>query len=141
MVKYEKAKSQFLAHFDNHIARTTTSWMKPGALIAISNCNAQLEYGKTKLNIHGNANVLMTAILLQSDRDNFIETSTKDKPTPSEVFNEASQFAQECNVIISRRYGNHNVLPYLNVRLSFIKFMADNEGAMAYIQVKVFFQN
>ena len=134
MVEYEMAKGQFLAHLDNHIARTTRSWMEPGALIAISNCNAQLEYGKTEANAHGNANVLMTAILPESDRDTFMENSTEDKPTPSEVFNEASKFAEECDAIISRRFGDPNVLPYLHVRLSFIKFIAGNEAAMAYIQ-------
>lgn len=134
VVECEKAKGQFLAHLDTHIARTTRSWMEPGALIAISNCNAQLEYGKTEANAHGNANVLMTAILPESDRDTFMENSTEDHPTPSEFFNEASEFAEECDVIISRRYGDPNVLPYLNVRLSFIKFMAGNEAAMAYIQ-------
>lgn len=134
VAEYEKAKGQFLAHLDNHIARTTRSWMEPGALIAISNCNAQLEYGKTEANAHGNANVLMTAILPESDRDTFMENSSEDKPAPSDVFNEASQFAEECDAIISRRYGDPNVLPYLNVRLSFIKFIASNEAAIAYIQ-------
>lgn len=132
--EYEKAKGQFLAQLDNHIARTTRSWMEPGALIAISNCNAQLEYGKTEANAHGNANVLMTAILPESDRDTFMENTTEDKPTPSDAFNEASEFAEECDAIICRRYGDPNVLPYLNVRLSFMKFIAGNEAAMAYIQ-------
>lgn len=132
--EYEKAKGQFLAQLDNHIARTTRSWMEPGALIAISNCNAQLEYGKTEANTHGNANVLMTAILPESDRDTFMENTTEDKPTPSDAFNEASEFAEECDAIISRRYGDPNVLPYLNVRLSFMKFIAGNEAAIAYIE-------
>jgi hypothetical protein len=134
LVEYEKAKGQFLAHLDNHIARTTRNWMEPGALIAISNCNAQLEYGKTEANTHGNANVLMTAILPESDRDTFMENSTEDEPKPSEVFTEASEFAEECDAIISRRYGDPNVLPYLNVRLSFMKFIAGNEAAMGYVQ-------
>ncbi|KAH8743621.1 hypothetical protein F5883DRAFT_530207 [Diaporthe sp. PMI_573] len=133
-VEYEKAKSQFLSHLDNHIARTTRTWMEPGALIAISNCNAQLEYGKTEANSHGNANVLMTAILPESDRDAFMENSTEDKPTPSPVFNEASEFAQECDTIVSHRYGDPNVLPYLNVRLSFMKFIAANEAAIEHVQ-------
>ncbi|KAH8749334.1 hypothetical protein F5883DRAFT_435891 [Diaporthe sp. PMI_573] len=134
LVEYEKAKDQFLAHLDNHIARTTRNWIEPGALIAISNCNAQLEYGKTEANTHGNANVLMTAILPESDRDTFMENSTEDKPKPSEVFTEASEFAEKCDAIISRRYGDPNVLPYLNVRLSFMKFIAGNEAAMGYIE-------
>lgn len=132
--EYEKAKSQFLSHLDNHIARTTRSWMEPGALMAISNCNAQLEYGKTEGNTHGNANVLMTAILPESDRDTFMENSTDDKPTPSKVFNEASELAKECDAIISRRYGDPNVLPYLNVRLSFMKYIAGNEAAIEHVQ-------
>lgn len=133
-VEYEKSKNQFLSHLDNHIARTTRSWMEPGALIAISNCNAQLEYGKTEANTHGNANVLMTAILPESDRDTFMENSTEDRPTPSKVFNDASELAEECDAIICRRYGDPNVLPYLNVRLSFVKFIAGNEAAIEHIQ-------
>jgi hypothetical protein len=78
--------------------------MEPGALIAISNCNAQLEYGKIEANTNGNANVWMTAILPESDRDTFIENSTEDKPTPSKVFNDASELGQQCDAIISRRY-------------------------------------
>lgn len=134
MAEYETAKSQFLSHLDNHVARTTRSWMEPGALVAISNCNAQLEYGKTEANTHGNANVLMTAILPESDRDTFMEDSTEDKPTPSKVFNEASDLAEQCDAIISRRYGDPNVLPYLNVRLSFMKFITGNEAAIEHVQ-------
>lgn len=63
-----------------------------------------------------------------------MEMSTDDKPTPSEVFNEGSQLAKECDIIISRRYGDPNVLPYLNVRLSFMKFIAGNEAAIEHIQ-------
>ncbi|KAL1865030.1 hypothetical protein Daus18300_007377 [Diaporthe australafricana] len=98
------------------------------ALVAISNCNSQLEYGKTEANTHGTANVLMTAILPEADRDFFMENSTEDLPTPSKVFNEASELAIECDAIMSRRYGDPNVLPYLNVRLSFMKFHAGNEN-------------
>ncbi|KAL1866030.1 hypothetical protein Daus18300_006931 [Diaporthe australafricana] len=134
MVQFKKAKSEFLSHLDNHIARTTRSWMEPGALVAISNCNSQLEYGKTEANSHGNANVLMTAILPEADRDTFMENSTEDLPTPSKVFNEASELAMECDAIISRRYGDPNVLPYLNVRLSFMKFHAGNEAAIRHLQ-------
>ncbi|KAH8754798.1 hypothetical protein F5883DRAFT_632527 [Diaporthe sp. PMI_573] len=134
MVEFKKAKSEFLSHLDNHIARTNRSWMEPGALVAISNCNSQLEYGKTKPNLHGNANVLMTAILPEADRDNFMENSTEDLPTPSKIFNEASELAMECDAIISRRYGDPNVLPYLNVRLSFMKFHAGNEAAIQHLQ-------
>jgi hypothetical protein len=47
-----------------------------------------------------------------------MENSTEDKPKPSEVFTEASAFAEECDAIISRRCGDPNVLPYLNARLS-----------------------
>ncbi|KAK2600575.1 hypothetical protein N8I77_010097 [Diaporthe amygdali] len=134
MVEYEKAKSEFLSHLDNHIARTTRSWMEPGALIAISNCNSQLEYGKTEANTHGNPNVLMTAILPESDRDTFMENSTDDRPVPSKVFSEASDLAKQCDAIISRRYGDPNVLPYLNVRLSFMKFMSGNGTAIGHLQ-------
>lgn len=134
MAEYEKAKNDFLLHLDNHIARTTSSWMEPGALIAISNCNAQLEYGKTEANTYGEANVLMTAILPESDRDTIMENSTEDKLASSEIFKKASGLARECDAIISRRYGGPNILPYLNVRLSLMKFIVGREAAIRHLE-------
>jgi hypothetical protein len=93
-----------------------------------------LEYGKTEANTNGNANVLMTAILPQSDIDTFMEDSPEYKPTPPKFFKEASEFTEECDAIISRRFGDPNVLPYLNVRLSFMKFIAGNEAAIDQVQ-------
>ncbi|KAJ0103746.1 telomerase-binding protein est1a [Diaporthe amygdali] len=134
MVEYERAKNEFLSHLDNHIARTTRSWMEPGALIAISNCNSLLEYGKTEANTNGDPSVLMTAILPKSDSDTFMGDSTDDKLVPSKVFREASDLAKQCDAIISRRYGDPNVLPYLNVRLSFMRFICGNETAIRHLK-------
>jgi hypothetical protein len=134
VVDHGQAKRRFLALLDDHIARSARSWVETGALVAVSNCNAQLEYGKTEANANGGANVLVMAILPESDRDIFMDNSTGHKPIPSEVFTEACTFAEECDAIVFRRYGDLNILSYLNVRLSFMKYMAGNEAAMAYIQ-------
>lgn len=134
MAEFGRAKDEFFALIDNHIARTTRGWLESGAFIAVSNCNSLLEYGKTEANAQGNSNIAMMAILPEPDSDTFMEGSNEDKPVPSKIFGEAAKFNQDCDAIVFRRYGDPNILPYLHVRLAFMQFMADKEAAMNHLE-------
>lgn len=138
MSEYAKAKTDFFSMLDTHIARTSRSWMEPGAFVAISNSNSLLEYGKTDANTAGSGNVIMSVISPQASQgegDVHMEGSTQDvQLTPSKIFGVASELVKDCDSLVFRRYGDTNVLSYLNVRLSFMKFMADKEPAMRHLE-------
>lgn len=141
-LEYEQARSEFVTELDNHIARRAQDWMEPGACIAVTNCNALLEYGKTEGNVQGGPNPIMKVIqpaiqLLVGDDIAMEDSDGQQRPTPSKVFNAASELTKDCDAIISKRYGDHSILPYFNVRLSFLKFMASKPEAMKYIEASV----
>ncbi|KUI62848.1 Protein SMG7 [Cytospora mali] len=136
MTEYGQTKQEFLSLLDNHIARTTRGWLESGAFIAISNCNSIFEYGKTEANSQGNANIAMTAILPEPDGDTIMEgfSNNEHKAVPSKVFGEAAELNKDSDIIVLRRYGDPNILPYLHVRLAFMLFMATKESAMKYLE-------
>lgn len=134
--EFAKSRDECLTLLDNHIARTTRSWMEPGSFIAISNSNALLEYGKNQANDHGGPNVIMEIIAPDRDRDAQMSGSPEDKPVASNIFELVQDFATRCDEIVYLRFGDPNILPYLNVRLSFMHFMGDHDAAMSYLQDK-----
>lgn len=135
ILEYGNAKANFLTLLDDHIARTTRTWMEPGAFIAISNTNALLEYGKTEANTQGQGNVIMSVITPQAKGDvQMTDASEETSQVPSKVFGLASELVKDCDSQVFRRYRDNNVLPYLNVRLSFMNAMADKKPAMRYLE-------
>ncbi|CAN8100461.1 unnamed protein product [Discula destructiva] len=137
MLEYGTTKAFFLTSLDSHIARSTKSWMEPGALIAIANTNALLEYGKTESNTQGPANVIMSAITPQAEDVQMESAPEATGPVPSKIFGVISEFSKDCDALIFRRYGDNNVLPYLNVRLSFLNFIAGRDSAMRHVERSV----
>lgn len=116
--------------------------MEPGACIAMANCNSLLEYGKTKGNGQGGPNPIMKVIQPQiqlpvSVGDDDVAMVDPTEPqilTPSKVFITASELTRDCDAILSKRYGDHSILPYFNVRLSFLKYIATKPDAMKHIE-------
>lgn len=143
-LEYDNAISEFVLELDNHIARRAQDWMDAGACIAIANCNSLLEYGKTEGNAQGGPNPIMAVIqpplqLPSSGGDDVVmeDSSVQQSLTASRVFNAASEITAKCDAIVSKRYGDHSILPYFNVRLSFLNFMASRPDAMKYIETSV----
>lgn len=136
MLEYGTAKADFLSLLDNHIARTTRSWMEPGSFMAIANSNSLLEYGKTDANAQGEGNVIMSVIGSEAtEGDVHMEGSHDEaKSAPSKIFAVASELVMDCDSIVFRRFGDNNILPYLNVRLSFMIFMVEKKPAMRHLE-------
>lgn len=134
MLQFGNAKSEFLAQLDSHIARATRGWMEPGAFVAIANSNALLEYGKTEPNMQGQANVIMSAIIPQAESDVKMDEASETGPVPSNVFGAASKLVKDCDILVCKRFGDNNILPYWNVRLSFMNFIAKKEAAMRHLE-------
>lgn len=134
MHQFGNARGEFLALLDSHIARATRGWMEPGAFIAIAMCNALLEYGKTESNMQGHGNVIMSAIIPQAESDMKMDEAAEASPVPSNVFGAASQFVKDSDVLVCKRFGDNNILPYWSVRLSFMNFMAKKEAAMRHLE-------
>lgn len=136
MSVYAKATTDFLSLLDVQIARTSRSWMEPGAFIAITNSNSLLEYGKMDANEQGPGNVIMSALSPQpTPNDVHMEGSASEaRPAPSSIFTSASQLVKDCDSIVFKRIGDANILPYLHVRLAFMRFMAGKPLAMSYLE-------
>lgn len=135
MLEYGKARAEFLGLLDHHIARTTRGWMEPGAFVAIANSNALLEYGKTEPNAQGQGNAILSEITPRPEDDSKMEEAGKAASlVPSHIFGVASELVKDCDSLVFRRYGDNNVLPYLNARLSFMNFMAKREPAMRHLE-------
>lgn len=136
MSEYGKTKTDFLSVLDNTIARNSRGWLEPGAFIAIANSNSLLEYGKTDANAQGQGNVIMSVISPQAAAgDVHMEGSNNDiRVVPSKIFAVASELVRDCDSLVFRRYGDTNILSYLNVRLSFMNFMAQKEPAMKHLE-------
>lgn len=145
--EFDDASVEFLEELDNNIARRARDWMEPGAFIAISNCNSLLEYGKVDGNGQGGPNPIMTviqpplptAIPTSGGQDVVMEepAAAQQDLTPSRVFHAASSFTKDCDAIVSKRYGDHSILPYFNVRLSFLSYMASKPEAMKFVEKSV----
>lgn len=141
---YDIARSEFLAELDNHIARRAQDWMETGACIALANCNSLLEYGKTEGNGQGGPNPIMAAILPRysippPERSDIVmeNTDAQHRWAASRVLNAASEFTSNCDAIVSKRYGDHSILPYFNVRLFFLNYMASRPDAMRHVEASV----
>lgn len=136
MPEYAKTKDDFVSQLDIHIARTTRSWLEPGAFIGIANCNALLEYGKNYINAQGHENVIMAVINPEpGGQDAHMHGAADDyRPLPSKIFSEASELVKECDSVIFKRYGDPNILPYLHTRLAFVLYMADKPLAMEHLE-------
>lgn len=101
------------------------------------NTNSLLEYGMTNVNAQGGENIVLSIISPRADDNVHMRDSAgRDRTsTPSEIFGFASDFVKDCDSLVLARYGDSNCLPYLNVRLTFMKYAADRAGsaAVAYL--------
>lgn len=136
MLEYKDTKCELLKLLDAHITHTTLGWMEPGALIAIVNSNALLEYGNVKSITGERGNVIMSVLTPQVETE--VEWAAKEAgqeagPRPSHTFNMASILVRDCDLLLFNRRSDANVLPYVNVRLSFMCFWARTD-AIRYLE-------
>lgn len=50
--------------------------------------------------------------------------------TVLKVFEAASEITKDYNAIVSKRYGDYSILPYFNMRFSFLSFIASKPEAI-----------
>lgn len=147
MHEHRQAKAKFMGALDSHIARSTKAWTEPGAFIAIANTNSLLEYGKIEPNSAGPGNVIMSMIAPKpavkvdnatQKADVKMEGTDEEKPPcPSLIFPVASDLSKDCDELVFRRYGDNNVLGYMNVRLTFLNFLAGKDAVMQHVERQV----
>lgn len=147
MFEHGQTKAEFLGLLDTHIHHNSRAWMEPGAFVAIANTNSLLEYGKTEPNSAGPANVLMSVIAPKppavkteaaaEDADIKMEDAEEEHLDPSLIFTAASKLSRDCDALVFRRYGDSNILPYMNVRLSFFNYIAGKDAAMQHVERNV----
>lgn len=143
MSDYAQYKAAFLSELDRHIARTGRLWLEHGAFTAISNSNSLLEYGKTDSNKAGMGNIILSAINPQVVLVPNVPANCRlvlapgvsiVQNIPSRFFLLASELNNDCDSLIFRRYGDLSTLSYLNIRLSFMNFMAGKEAAIKFLE-------
>jgi hypothetical protein len=111
----------FLSHLDKDISRKAKNWLRTGSEIAISNCNALLQYGERGNPIISHLMAAATGGLPygQNNGDLAIDSHYFN----GSYFSEAQALAHHTDEIVFARFGDPNILPYVHVRLAFMVSM------------------
>ncbi|KAK4162042.1 EST/SMG-like protein 1 [Cladorrhinum sp. PSN259] len=130
--KLKSSKDDFLQALDSYIARSTKRWLEPGYHIALTNCCAVVGYGDA-------TNPIFKAI--QQIRS---EEEAEDQPMHEDTVSESTSkqledalmlFIQTYD-IVCRRFGDPNILPYLNTTLVFVYHLTFYPEAISRIASK-----
>ncbi|KAK4107100.1 hypothetical protein N656DRAFT_720760 [Canariomyces notabilis] len=125
----EASMNEFFQHLDTHIGRTTRRWLESGYFIGISNSCAVIGYGSE-------SNLIFKAIKgtrpNDESQDQPMHESGVEPPLPKELADALRLFNGTYNVV-SRRFGDPNILPYLHVTLVFVYHLTFYPEAMVYM--------
>ncbi|KAJ9133182.1 hypothetical protein NKR23_g10896 [Pleurostoma richardsiae] len=119
---------RYLSQLREDMSYQAEGWRTTGSLVALSNCNAILEYGIP-------SNPIVRALgLLQGD-----DVDAWPLLCGSGLFGDAIALATLTDEIVFARHDDPNVLPYVYVRLAFMRCMVDipsakDPGVMEYLQ-------
>ncbi|KAK5991255.1 EST/SMG-like 1-like protein [Cladobotryum mycophilum] len=126
----DSSLSQFYTLLDGQIARTTKGWLESGYFIGISIACSLLGYGDE-------FNVLKCAISSKRDESEAAPPGgIVSGATPNETFEQTLVFAIRTYEIITRRWGDMNILSYLHTTLVFLHHMTKFPTAMSHIETK-----
>jgi hypothetical protein len=153
--EFLKAKEEFMGSLDDHIGRFTAKWKDQGVWIAVTNIAGWFDYGVDD-------NALRQAFLIElaekaknsdpiAPEENSRTASTMDQQdpiqpsvAPSQIQQKLEQLAEQCTfknakllsndifALALRRFGDKNVLPHINMMLSFIVSLA-SFSSCAYV--------
>lgn len=147
--EFTSAKHEFITNLDNHIGRVTAKWKEQGVYVTVTNVAGLLEYGK---NENALVQVFLTEIQKKSktappkeeeivrtaspaDQQDPILPSIPESKLPSKVeelsgqatFINAKSITNETFAIALRRIGDKNVLPHVQVMLSYLTTFSSNK--------------
>ncbi|KAK3987453.1 EST/SMG-like protein 1 [Cladorrhinum sp. PSN332] len=130
--KLKSSRDDFLQALDSYIARSTKRWLEPGYHIALANCCAVVGYGDA-------TNPIFKAIQqVRSDEgleDQPMHQVTIGESTQKQLEDAMLLFFQTYD-IVSRRFGDPNILPYLNTTLVFVYHLTFYPEAISYLAPK-----
>ncbi|KAK4192456.1 EST/SMG-like protein 1 [Podospora australis] len=123
--------SEFLESLNGQIARTQKRWLEQAYYVGIANSCALVGYGTE-------TNPLFKAIQQVRQDDELEdqpmqENDVESAPTPKELVDPMTLFTKTFDVV-SRRFGDNNVLPYLHVTLVFLYHLTFCPDAMAIVE-------
>ncbi|RYP29533.1 hypothetical protein DL766_005337 [Monosporascus sp. MC13-8B] len=126
--QFTPAMEEFLSKLDGHIDRTNRRWMESGYYIAISLCCALLSYGKED-------NEIQNAIKPQNaDEATEMDTTETFEGKPERSFSSAARLAQGTYMVVFRRIGDTNILPFIHVTLVFILHLTHFPNAISLVE-------
>ncbi|RYP07208.1 hypothetical protein DL764_002654 [Monosporascus ibericus] len=126
--QFTSAMEEFLSKLDGHINRTNRRWMESGYYIAISICCALLSYGKED-------NEIQNAIKPQNaDEATEMDTTDTSEGKPERSFSSAARLAQGTYMVVFRRIGDTNILPFVHVTMVFIFHLTHFPNAISLVE-------
>ncbi|RYP58841.1 hypothetical protein DL770_010340 [Monosporascus sp. CRB-9-2] len=126
--QFTSAMEEFLSKLDGHINRTNRRWMESGYYIAISICCALLSYGKED-------NEIQNAIKPQNaDEATEMDTTDTSEGKPERSFSLAARLAQGTYMVVFRRIGDTNILPFVHVTMVFIFHLIQFPNAISLVE-------
>ncbi|KAH7116415.1 hypothetical protein EDB81DRAFT_819415 [Dactylonectria macrodidyma] len=126
--KLEDSIEEFLSLLDNHISRTTRRWLEAGYFIGIAIGCSLLGYG-------ADSNILTRAMSQRLDEtDTTRDGSTIPEVPPGDTFKKSLSFAVRTYEIVTTRWGDANILPFVHTTLVFIEHMTRYPTAMSYLE-------
>ncbi|RYP59214.1 hypothetical protein DL771_010962 [Monosporascus sp. 5C6A] len=122
------AMEKFLSKLDGHINRIDRGWMKSWYYIAISICYALLSYGK------GN-NEIQNAIKPRNVGEaTKMDTTDTYEEKPERSFSSAARLVQGTYMVVFRRIGDANILPFVHVTMVFIFRLTHFANAISLVE-------
>lgn len=118
---------------------TSTCTVHDAEDVGIDSINHQSPYTgvQSPENISGCSNLDLSVTSPEPGEDTFVAGDEHDWHSPSIVLKEADKLVAECDAIVMRRFGDANILPYLNVRLTFqeviIQEYLQEPGSVSYV--------
>ncbi|KAH6976798.1 hypothetical protein EDB80DRAFT_757446 [Ilyonectria destructans] len=126
--KLEDSIEEFLSLLNNHISRTTRRWLEAGYFIGIAIGCSLFGYG-------ADSNVLTRAMSQRLDETGTTrDESTIPEVPPGDTFKKSLSFAVRTYEIVTTRWGDANILPFVHTTLVFIEHMTRYPTAMSYLE-------
>ncbi|KAK4229586.1 EST/SMG-like protein 1 [Podospora fimiseda] len=135
--KLQSCVDAFLQPLDSYIARSTKRFLEPGYHIAISNCCSVVGYGDSFNPIYKvfHRHSIRDTPDYSPDDEGHWDQVDMPNATQKQLDDTVSLLTQTYD-IVARRFGDPNILPYLNSTLTFIYHLCCFPTAMTHLAPK-----
>ncbi|KAL2257684.1 hypothetical protein VTK26DRAFT_9311 [Humicola hyalothermophila] len=126
----EATMGEFLQLLDTHIGRSTRRWLESGYFMGISNICAVMGYGNESNPI---AKAFKARRPDDEPQDQTMQESGQQVSSASEELKDSLKLFNGTFDVVSRRFGDPNILPFFHVTLVFLLHLTFYPDAMSYV--------